>query len=375
MNNPSYPKHYMERFKTIAALKPPDPIQVFARVLTMFILLMMALLTFTPWVQTAPGKGTMTALYPEDRLQTINVLTNGRIKHWYVREGSRVVAGDPIVEILDNDPLFIDRLTAERDAKQRKLNAVRIARETAKYDYDRKKSLYEKGLVSRKEFEEAKISYNTHLSKEAEVVTELQRTNTKLSRQHTQLVRAPKDGIIVNIGAGDIATFVKEGTPIATFVPDHVARAVELFVNGNDVPLIHPGREVRMQFEGWPVIQFSGWPEMAIGTFPGIVTNIDPSISPNGMFRIMVTEDPKHPWPDNTFLRFGAKVRGWVLLNTVSLGYELWRQLNNFPPEYGKLLNSMRGVPGLGTKLPATGDIQNNEAHKVSEDDEDSSKK
>jgi hypothetical protein len=37
-------------------------------------------------------------------------------------------------------------------------------------------------------------------------------------------------------------------------------------------------------------------------------------------------------WPNENFLRFGARSRGWILLNTVSVGYEWWRQLNNFPP-------------------------------------------
>jgi len=37
---------------------------------------------------------------------------------------------------------------------------------------------------------------------------------------------------------------------------------------------------------------------------------------------------------DDRFLRFGAQVNGWVLLDTVSIGFELWRQLNNFPPRY-----------------------------------------
>ena len=30
---------------------------------------------------------------------------------------------------------------------------------------------------------------------------------------------------------------------------------------------------------------------------------------------------------------FGAAVQAWVLLETVPVGYEIWRQLNNFPPE------------------------------------------
>ena len=38
--------------------------------------------------------------------------------------------------------------------------------------------------------------------------------------------------------------------------------------------------------------------------------------------------------PDQRFVRFGSKARGWVLLDTVSVGYEIWRQLNNFPPNF-----------------------------------------
>ncbi|MEO0851021.1 MAG: RND transporter, partial [Pseudomonadota bacterium] len=38
--------------------------------------------------------------------------------------------------------------------------------------------------------------------------------------------------------------------------------------------------------------------------------------------------------PDESFIRYGAAARGWVLLDEVSVGYELWRQLNNFPPQF-----------------------------------------
>ena len=34
------------------------------------------------------------------------------------------------------------------------------------------------------------------------------------------------------------------------------------------------------------------------------------------------------PWPDDPLV-----VQAWVLLETVPVGYEIWRQLNNFPPE------------------------------------------
>ena len=43
------------------------------------------------------------------------------------------------------------------------------------------------------------------------------------------------------------------------------------------------------------------------------------------------------PWPDPSYLRPGAKVSGWVMLDVVSLGFELWRQFNGFAPALDKV--------------------------------------
>ena len=87
-------------------------------------------------------------------------------------------------------------------------------------------------------------------------------------------------------------------------------------------------------FEGWPAVQFGGWPEVAVGTFGAVVSTVDPVVSSNGRFRVLLVPDPDDaPWPSNAYLRFGAQARGWILLDTVSVGYELWRRLNGFPPE------------------------------------------
>ena len=70
------------------------------------------------------------------------------------------------------------------------------------------------------------------------------------------------------------------------------------------------------------------------GTFGAVVGTVDPVVSPNGRFRVLLVPDPDDaPWPSNAYLRFGAQARGWILLDTVSVGYELWRRLNGFPPE------------------------------------------
>ena len=94
------------------------------------------------------------------------------------------------------------------------------------------------------------------------------------------------------------------------------------------------GKEkVRLQFEGWPAVQFVGWPSVAVGTFGGTVAFVDQTDNGKGKFRIVVVPDEDDdPWPEHRYLRQGVRANGWVLLNEVSLGFELWRQFNGFPP-------------------------------------------
>ncbi|MCP5346151.1 MAG: HlyD family efflux transporter periplasmic adaptor subunit [Pseudomonadales bacterium] len=307
--------------------------KAFAWMLTVAILAAGLFLVFAPWVQTTSGFGTVTALNPNDRLQEVNALVSGRIQEWYVRDGVHVTVGDPIVRIADLDPRLLERLNAERDQVVAKLRAAETAQQTAEIDLERSRSLFEDGLSSRREYEQARIRVEELRARVAEAAAELTRVDVNLTRQSEQIVRAPRDGVILRVFAGDAATFVRAGDVVATFVPDNASRAVELYIDGRDVALVRPGANVRLQFEGWPAIQFSGWPSVAVGTFSGEVVAVDPSADSNGRFRILVTEDASAgiPWPDQQFVRFGSTARGWVLLDTVKVGYELWRRLNNFP--------------------------------------------
>jgi RND family efflux transporter MFP subunit len=326
---------HASRFTTLQEQHLPSAGRTIARLIILILLLLTLFMAFVPWVQTAVGTGSVTALNPEDRAQQLHALVAGRIKRWHVREGSTVQKGDPILELVDIDSMLIERLKAERDALEQNYQVAKIAAETAKINYDRQRRLYQDGLTSRQAFEDTKIKYKTLLAKEAKALAELKKSEVKLSRQASQTLHAPRDGTIISILAGDTSTTVKEGESVATFIPKDVTPAVELYVDGLNIPLIQPGRKVRLEFEGWPAVQFSGWPSTAVGTFGGVVKTVDPSISRNGLFRIMIVQDPDSaPWPDDRFLRFGAKVKGWVLLDTVSVGYELWRQLNNFPPRF-----------------------------------------
>jgi multidrug efflux pump subunit AcrA (membrane-fusion protein) len=325
-----------DKFTTLNGIRTPRVARAIGFSLIFFIGLIVLFLTFVPWVQTASGPGKVTALNPNDRLQEINALVSGRIQEWYVRDGSRVNVGDPIVRIVDNDPQLLERLRSERQQVVANLSAAETALEIAEIDRRRMEELFDQGLAARREFEQARIRVEELRSRVAQAAAEVSRVDVKLSRQSVQIVRAPRDGTILRVNAGDAATFVSTGQVIATFVPDNVERALELYIDGRDIAITRVGAPVRIQFEGWPVIQVSGWPSKAVGTFAGRVVAIDASAQASGRFRILVEEDKDWhtPWPDQRFVRFGSKARGWVLLDTVSVGYEIWRQLNNFPPNF-----------------------------------------
>lgn len=165
---------------------------------------------------------------------------------------------------------------------------------------------------------------------------ELAQVEVRLARQRAMTVTAPRAGTVLRLLAAQGTELVKAGDPIALLVPDTDACAVELWVDGLDAPLVSEGRHVRLQFEGWPAVQFVGWPSAAVGTFGGVVSLIDATDDGHGKFRVVVTPDPETSpedrWPAPRYLRQGVRANGWILLDVVSLGFELWRQFNGFPP-------------------------------------------
>jgi multidrug efflux pump subunit AcrA (membrane-fusion protein) len=180
--------------------------------------------------------------------------------------------------------------------------------------------------------EDAKSSLQKAKADKAKAEGELAKIDVKLAQQSQMQVVAPRAGTVFRLAAKEGGEVVKQGDALAVLVPDVSTRAVELWVDGNDAPLITPGREVRIQFEGWPAVQFVGWPSVAVGTFGGQVAFVDATDNGKGQFRVVVTPLEGEVWPDARYLRQGVRANGWVLLNQVKLGYELWRLFNGFPP-------------------------------------------
>lgn len=202
--------------------------------------------------------------------------------------------------------------------------------EKAQVDIDYAEAVLRKarGDISKAESDIAKAQQD--LNKGEKELLEMQ---TKVSRQQLQVIMAPFDGFVVQITPNMNTAILKEGDPVCTIVPATTDRSVQIWLDGNDAPLVEPGRHVRLQFEGWPAVQFSGWPSVAVGTFGGEVVSVDATDNGMGKFRALIRPiDRGESWPRDRFLRQGVRANGWVLLDQVPLWYEVWRNLNGFPP-------------------------------------------
>lgn len=281
-------------------------------------------------------------------------------------------------------------LTPMIAAAKAKEVATSYAAKTAQQQYDRIKALFEdeRGLVSQRDYELTLLAKDRAHAEWMNAQAELQRVKPdgkskiqstraslesarsdlesaeqslqsfmiRVNRTQRQVILAPRDGIVQQVQVTE-GTYLKEKSPLCTIIPVTEKRLAEIYIRGNDMPLLNArqvdkngkiirrGSPVRLQFEGWPAVQFMGWPSVARGTFGGEVILIDPASDTTGRFRVLVSPDIEagmpwtndstmgpDGWPKTRWLRQGVRANGWVLLRRVPLWFELWRQLNGFPP-------------------------------------------
>jgi len=238
-------------------------------------------------------------------------------------------------EALYASPLGLVSLTDVQAAQLRMQSALaklvekRNELQNAKVDLDGVDAEYGEKI------EKARADRQSTLADVQDGVGEVSKLRNKMAsltvRRGYYHIDAPQDGYVVKAIKQGVGEMVKAGDAIVTVQPAFGQRAVELYVRPVDVPLLHRGRRVRLQFDGWPALQFAGWPSVSVGTFGGEVMVIDQVASADGTFRVLVTPDAKdEAWPAQ--LRIGSGVYGWAALDTVRVWFELWRQLNGFPP-------------------------------------------
>lgn len=218
-------------------------------------------------------------------------------------------------------------------AQENKWASSRIALENANIDFNNVRNEYQEKLAKVESDRQSALSaqYDT----QANVAKLENQISNYQQRQDFRFILAPQDGFInkaLKLGLGET---VKEGEAVASIIPTNIKLAAEIYVRPVDVPLMQKGQDVRLEFDGWPTVIFgAGWPGTAFGTFGGKVYAVDNNISENGMYRILIEEidNIRESWPRQ--LRVGAGVNAFSLLNEVPVWYEIWRQLNGFPPDF-----------------------------------------
>ena len=274
-------------------------------------------------------------------------------------------------------------------AEKAELAAAEIELNLSKDQFERQQKMYNEGLVSQTQLQQRNQVWQTALAKKIIVENKLAQTRqellnlnieqnsieqdyaekinkaesdryqslsqiatgqgelAKLKNQVTNyiirngmyILLAPQDGQIVQAKKAGLGEILKEGECITIIVPNKVDHAVEMYVRPVDLPLISIGQKVRFMFDGFPAIVFSGWPENSYGTFGGKIVAYESTISPNGYFRVLVAEDTTDKkWPAQ--LKMGSGAQGIALLKDVQIWYELWRNINGFPPDYYKINES-----------------------------------
>lgn len=280
----------------------------------------------------------------------------------------------------------IGQLQNKLAAEEAELTAANNELKLVEDQFGRQKKMYEDGLVSLTQFQQRNITYQNAIAKRTSAFNKVAQTKQELlnanieqnaivqeysekaskvegerfqsigqvygsdgeiaklenqvanyrMRQGLYYVLASQDGQVVQLNRAGIGEVIKDGETIGTIVPTTLDYAVEIYIKPVDLPLVKEGQRVMCVFDGFPAIVFSGWPNSSYGTFAGKVIAVENNINSNGMFKALVVEDKTQKrWPP--IIKMGTGVQGIAILNDVPIWYELWRNINGFPPDYYEL--------------------------------------
>jgi multidrug efflux pump subunit AcrA (membrane-fusion protein) len=286
---------------------------------------------------------------------------------------------------LTQNKIKAEQLQQKLKADQADLVAINNELSLLQDQYNRHKKLFDEGLVSLTKLQETSVKFQNAVAKKTSSENKIAQTNqeilnnevernaivqdfnekisktqgevfqnlgyigstnsdiAKLENQVTNYqvrqglyhIIASQHGQVIQINKSGINEVLKEGENIGMIVPIDVTYAVEFFVKPMDLPLINEGQIVNLVFDGFPAIVFSGWPEASFGIFKSRVFAIESNVEENGMYRIILVEEQNQKkWP--RLIRIGLGVKGFALLNDVPIFYEIWRQINGFPPDFFK---------------------------------------
>ena len=280
----------------------------------------------------------------ENKLIQVRLYVQNDSIKWEAAKTDKAIAQTRFERIQN---LYTEGLKATREVEEKRLK-LREAEAELIGAANRYQNAQNEVLIAATEIDRLQASYLDKLSKarsdratalSAQFETEgaVAKLKNKLAnyrqRLALQYVTAPQKGYVNKALKGGIGETFKEGDKLVSIMPADYQIAVETYIRPIDMPLLKVGETARVEFDGWPAIVFSGWPNVSYGTYGAQVVAIENYISENDLYRVLLAPDPQdHPWPEK--VRIGSGARTIALLSEVPVWYELWRQLNGFPPDY-----------------------------------------
>jgi HlyD family secretion protein len=209
---------------------------------------------------TATGK-----IQPEIEVK-ISSEVSGEIIELPVKEGQVVKKGDLLVKI--NPVLYtsgLKRSVSNLSASKAGLNQAEASYKEAKANYDRNKMLFEKGIISKSDWEKVVASFEVAKANKESAYFNVQSSYATVSESKDNLGRtiiySPADGTIsslgVELGERVLGTQQMTGTELLR-VADLNNMEVEVDVNENDIVKISIGDSTKIQVDAYLKKEFKG---------------------------------------------------------------------------------------------------------------------
>jgi HlyD family secretion protein len=216
----------------------------------------------TTIVETVSATG---KIQPEVEVK-ISSMVSGEIISLPIKEGQVVKKGDLLVKI--NPDLYtsgLNRSVANLSGTKSGLTQADASFKEAKANYDRNKTLFDKGIISKSDWDKTVASFEVAKANKQSAYFNVQSASATVNEAKDNLGRttiyAPADGTIsvlnVELGERVLGTQQMAGTEILR-VANLNNMEVEVDVNENDIVKIKVGDEAKVEVDAYLKKQFKG---------------------------------------------------------------------------------------------------------------------
>ncbi|WP_339880840.1 efflux RND transporter periplasmic adaptor subunit [uncultured Algoriphagus sp.] len=187
---------------------------------------------------------------PLDEIE-VGTQVSGQVKSIYVDYNSEVKKGQLLAEL--DKTLLIESVTSAQASYAASLNELQYYTQ----NYNRQKQMFDEGVISKQDFEQAEYQYNNSKSVSQQRETALKQAKTNLSYA---TIYSPIDGVI-------LTKDVKEGQTVAasfntptlfTIAKDLTKMLVEADVDEADIGGVAVGQRVTFTVDAYPNEEFDG---------------------------------------------------------------------------------------------------------------------